>query len=156
MSRMDVLFLMTIFRLYSGWKLSFEPKQKCTQRLSLSACFCWDSRFSLREVDQKFKVAETIGYAVWYLEFLFCHFKVFRLDALDVMMLLQQSCHIVANNRWLLQHWTRTKFMFAWALDWTTTSSINKTLSALFVQTCLILKQYALHCTWYRARRYIF
>ena len=50
--------------------------------LFLCACFCWDSRLSLREMDQKFKFGGTIGYGDSYLEFLFRHFKVFRPHAI--------------------------------------------------------------------------
>ena len=71
---MDVLFLISVFRLYPGLKTSFENK-----KFFLSACFCWDSRLSLREMDQKFKFGGTIGYGDSYLEFLFRRFKVFRL-----------------------------------------------------------------------------
>ena len=78
---MDVLFLMTIFRLYPRLKMSFEHNSD-RKNLFLSACFCCDSRFSLREMDQKFKVGGTIGYGDSYFEFLFRHFKVFRLQAI--------------------------------------------------------------------------
>ena len=77
---MDVLFLMSIFRLYSGLKVSFEHKS-VRKNLFLSACFCCDSRLSLREMDQKHKFGETIGYGNSYLELLFRQFKVFRLHA---------------------------------------------------------------------------
>ena len=76
---MDVLFLMSIFRLYPGFKMSFEHNS-VRQNLFLSACFCWDSRLSLQEVDQKFKFGGTIGYGDSY--FLFRHFKVSRLHAI--------------------------------------------------------------------------
>ena len=52
------------------------------KNLFLSACFCWDSRLSLREMDQKFKFGGTIGYENSYLEILICHFKMFRLHAI--------------------------------------------------------------------------
>ena len=48
---------------------------------SLSASFCWDSRLSLREVDQKYIFGGTIGYGNSYLELLFRHFKLSRLYA---------------------------------------------------------------------------
>ena len=79
--RMDVLFLMSIFRLYPGFKMSFEDIS-FRKNLFLSACFFWDSRLSLREMDQKFKFGGTIGYGDSYLEFIFRHFKVFRLHAI--------------------------------------------------------------------------
>ena len=63
---MDVLFLMSIFRLYPGLKLSFEH-DSVGKNLFLSARFCWDSRLSLREMDQKLKFGGTIGYGNSYL-----------------------------------------------------------------------------------------
>ena len=45
LSRMDVLFLMSIFRLYPGLKVSFEHNS-AGKNLFLSACFCLDSRLS--------------------------------------------------------------------------------------------------------------
>ena len=41
----------------------------------------WDSRLSLREMDQKIKIDGTIGYGDSYMEFLFRQFKMFRLHA---------------------------------------------------------------------------
>ena len=67
--------------MYPGSKNSFE-NDSVRKNLFLSACFCWDSRLSLREMDQKFKFGGTIGYGDSYLEFLFRHFKVFRLQAI--------------------------------------------------------------------------
>ena len=58
--------------------MSFE-NNSVRKNLFLSACFCWDSRLSLREIDQKFEFGGTIGYRDSYLELLFRHFKVFRL-----------------------------------------------------------------------------
>ena len=78
---MDFLFLMSIFRLYPGFKMSLEHNS-VRNNLFLSACFCWESRLSLREMDQKFKFGGTLGYGGSYLEFSFRHFKVFRLHAI--------------------------------------------------------------------------
>ena len=75
---MDVFFLMSIFRLYPGLKVSIEHN-RVRKNLFLSACFSWDCRLSLREKDQKYKVGGTIVYGNSYLEFLFRHFKIFRL-----------------------------------------------------------------------------
>ena len=44
--------------------------------------FLWDSRLSLCEMDQKHKFGGTIGYGNSYLEFVFRHFKKFRLHAI--------------------------------------------------------------------------
>ena len=75
---MVVLILMSILRLNPGLKLSFEHNV-FRKNLFLSACFCWNSRHCLRELDQKSKFGGTIGYGDSYLEFLIRHFKVFRL-----------------------------------------------------------------------------
>ena len=42
----------------------------------------YDSRLSLRKMDQKFKFGGCIGLGNLYLEFLFRHFKVFRLHTI--------------------------------------------------------------------------
>ena len=78
---MDVLFLMSIFRLYPGLKMFFEHNIG-RKILFLSACFCWGSRLPLREMDQKFKFGGTIGYGDSYLDCVFRYSKVFRLHAL--------------------------------------------------------------------------
>ena len=72
---------MSIFRLYPGLKLSFEHNS-VRKNLFLSACFCWDLRLVLREMDQNFNFDGTIGYKNSYLELLFRHFKVFKLHAI--------------------------------------------------------------------------
>ena len=77
---MDVVFLMSIFRLYPELKMSFVHIS-IRKNLFLKACFCWDSGLSLREMDQKLNFGGTIGYGNSYLEFLFRHFKISRLDA---------------------------------------------------------------------------
>ena len=78
---MHIRFLMSIFRLYRGLKMSFEHNSVRTN-LFLGACFCWDSEVSLREMDQNFSFGGTIAYGDSYLEFLFRHFKRFRLHAI--------------------------------------------------------------------------
>ena len=78
---MDVLFLMSIFRFYPGLKLSFEHSS-VRKNLFLSAGFCWDSRLSLRELDQNVIFGGTIGNGNSYLDLLFRHFKMFRLPAI--------------------------------------------------------------------------
>ena len=80
-SRMDVLFLISVFRLYPGIKMTFEHNS-VRKSLFLSACFCWDSRFSLREMDPKFKFGGLIGYGSSYLDSVFRYSKVFRLHAI--------------------------------------------------------------------------
>ena len=77
---MDVFFLMSIFRLYPGLKKSFE-QNSVRKNLFLSACSCWDSRLSLREINQNYIFGGNIGYGNSYLELLFRHFKIIRLHA---------------------------------------------------------------------------
>ena len=78
---MDVLFLKNIFRLYPGLKMSFEHNS-FRKNLFQSACFCWDSRLSLREMDRKLKFGGNIGYGNSYLDSVFRYSKVFRLHAI--------------------------------------------------------------------------
>ena len=61
--------------------MSFELNS-VRKNLFLSASFCWDSRLSLCEMDQKFKFGGNIGYGDSYLEFLFRHLKVITLHAI--------------------------------------------------------------------------
>ena len=78
---MDVLFLISAFQLYPGLKLTFTHNI-VRKNFILSACFCWDSGRSLRDMDQKFKFGGTIGYEDSYLDSVFRYSKVFRLHAL--------------------------------------------------------------------------
>ena len=78
---MDVLFLFSIFRLYPGFKMSFEHNS-VRKNLFLSACFCWHSGLSLRTMDQKFKLSGIIGYGNSSLDSVVRYSKVFRLHAL--------------------------------------------------------------------------
>ena len=72
---------MSILRLYPGLNMSFEHNT-ARKNLFLSACFWWDSRLSLREMEHKFKFGGIIGYDDSYLEFLFLHSEEFRLYAI--------------------------------------------------------------------------
>ena len=71
---MDVLFLISVFRLYPGLKMSFEHNS-VRKNLSLSACFCCDSGISLRGI--KFKFGGLIGYGNSCLESVFRYSKIF-------------------------------------------------------------------------------
>ena len=77
----NVLFLKSIFRLYPRLKMSFEHKIFC-RNLFLNACFCWDSRLFLLEIDQKHKFAGIIGHGARTGSFLAFLFKVFRQHAI--------------------------------------------------------------------------
>ena len=52
------------------------------KNLFLSAAFCWDSRLSLREMDQKYRFGGHIGYGNSYLDSVFRYSNVFRLHAI--------------------------------------------------------------------------
>ena len=78
---MDVFFLISVFRLYPGFEMSFEHNS-VRKNLFLSASFCWDSGLSLREMDQKVKIGGLIGYGYSYLDSVFRYTKVFRLHAI--------------------------------------------------------------------------
>ena len=79
---MDVLFLIIVLRLYLGLKMSVEHNSVRKKKTFLSACFCWDSGLSLREMDQKFEFGALIGYRNSCLDSVFRYSKVFRLLAI--------------------------------------------------------------------------
>ena len=58
--------------------MSFEH-YSVGKNLILGACFCWDSRQSLRGMEKN-KFGGTIGGGDSFLEFLFRHFKLFSLQ----------------------------------------------------------------------------
>ena len=136
---------MSIFRLNSRFKMSFEHNS-VRENQFLSACFCWDSGLSSREMDQKIIFGGNIGYWDWYLEFLFRQFKVFRLHAilLDAAGAVRAHGGKVPDSCYMIRR-GRTKFMFAWSRDWTTLLPLRKTPSASNFQLCQLLKQYVLH-----------
>ena len=78
---MDCLFLVSVFRLYPGLKMTFEHNS-VRKNLFLSACFCWYSILSLQEMDQKFKFGGLSGYGNSYLDSILRYSKVFRLHAI--------------------------------------------------------------------------
>ena len=78
---MDVLFLISVFRLYPGLKMSFKHNS-VRKNLFLSACSFWDSGLSLQQMDQKFKFGGLIGYANYCLDSVFRYPKVFGLHAI--------------------------------------------------------------------------
>ena len=75
---MYVLFQISFFRLYSGFKMSFGHKSFC-RSLFLSAARCWADRVFSIEMDQKVNFDRTIGCVDLYLDFKIHHFEVFRL-----------------------------------------------------------------------------
>ena len=89
-SRRDVFFIMSILRLSSKLKLSFDYKS-ARKNLCLVACFSWNSRLPLSEMDQKFGFGGTIGYSDSCLEFLIPHCKAFRLRHMQYFMILLEQ-----------------------------------------------------------------
>ena len=77
--------------------MSFERNSVC-KNLFLSACFCWDSRRSLRELDQKFKfsgeplVMETRTWSFYFVISKYLDYTQYY------MMLLEQCGHIVVKD----------------------------------------------------------
>ena len=78
---MDVLFLISVSRLYPGIKMTFKHNS-VHKNLFLSACFCWSSSLSLHEMEQKFKFGGLIGYGNSCLDTVVRYSKVFRLQAI--------------------------------------------------------------------------
>ena len=60
--------------------MSFEHNS-VRKNLFLSACFCWDSGLSLRDMDRKIKFGGLIGYGNSCLDSVFPYSKKFRLHA---------------------------------------------------------------------------
>ena len=78
---MDILLLVSIFRYNLGLNLPFRHNI-ARQKLFLSACYIWNDKVSLHEMDQKFPFGGLIGYGSSYLDFMLCYSKVFRLHAI--------------------------------------------------------------------------
>ena len=86
---------MRIFRLHPGLKLSFEHNS-VRKNLFLSASFCWDSRLSLREMDQKIKFGGTLSYGD---SRFCCVISKFLAYTQYYLMLLELCGHIVAKDQ---------------------------------------------------------
>ena len=139
---------MTIFRLYPGLNMSFVYNS-VRKNPFLSACFCWENRLFLQEMDQKIKIGGTIDYGDSYLEFLFRHFKVFRLhvklrDAAGTVRAhigkSHDYCYMIARgpNSCLLGHVSGILFC------------LYVKLFLHYLLSCVeSWKQYDLHCTRY-------
>ena len=135
---MDVLFPISVFRLYPGFKMSIEHTS-VRKNLFLTASFCWDSSLSLSEMDRKFEFGGLIVYGNSYLDSIFRNSKVFRqhailLDAAGAVRAQSGKgpgyCYMIGRglNSCLLGHVTGLLFC-------------RKNLSALHFQLCRFLKQ---------------
>ena len=78
---MDVLFLVNIFRFYSGLENTYTHNT-VRKNLFLSACRVLDNHICLNEMDRKFPYGGLIGYGNSYLDIVFSYSKVFRLHAI--------------------------------------------------------------------------
>ena len=111
---MDVLFLLSVFRLYPKFKMSFEHKSAA--KLFSNACFCGDSRRSLRQMDQNFKFGEPLDMRTRTWSFSCVSSKY--LDYMqNYLTLLEQSGHLVVKGlasltSCLLGHVTGLLFAF--------------------------------------------
>ena len=126
---MEVFFLISVFRLYPGLKLTFEHNS-VRKNFFLNACFCWISGLSLREMDQKIKFGGLIGYGNSHLD------SFSLLQSVQTTRNTASCCWSCASTKWqrtwlLLPNWSRTKFMSAWSRDWTTLLPLRKTNSPL-------------------------
>ena len=148
---MDVLFLMSIFRLNPGLKMSFEHIS-VRKNLFLSACFCQKSRLFYIRCTKNLNLVEPLVMRTRTWSFNFVISKCLEYTQY-YMMLLEQWGHIVAKVDATITRLCPTKFMFAWPHDWTTFLPLSKTPSALDFQLCQLLKQYVLHFTRYLAGR---
>ena len=122
---MDVLFLMSIFRLYPSFEMSFEDNS-VRKSLFLSACFSWDSRiFFTWDGPKKLNLVEplVLGTRTWSFYFAISEY----LDYTQYYMLLLEQCrHIVAKVRY--------RSMIG---RWTNSSSLDHVTGLLF---CLYVK----------------
>ena len=103
-------------------------------------------------MDQKVIFGRTIGYCDSYLEFLFRHFKVFRLHTMLHDAARAVRAHSVKSS---VCCYKIGLFLFALSCDCTTLLLLGKTLFAFNFQIFRLLKQYALHCFRYCTDRYI-
>ena len=78
---MYVLLLVSIFRYYLSLKLP-SRHNSARKKLVSGACFIWNDKVSLREMDQKFSFGGLIGYGSSYLDSILGSSKVFRLPAI--------------------------------------------------------------------------
>ena len=131
---MDVLFLISVFRLYPGFKMSFENNIVC-KNLFLSARFFWDSGVSSRDMDQKFKIVGLIGYGNSYLDSVFRYSKVFRLHAIIHVAAGAVRAHN-GKGPGCCSMIGRGSNVLAFIHDWTTLLPLLKTPSTLRFQLC--------------------
>ena len=129
--------------------MSFEHNS-VRKNLFLSVSFCWESRLSSREMDQKFELRRLIGYENSCLDSVFRYSKLFRLHAIlhDAAEYVRSHnakgrgyCYMIGRgpNSCLLGGATGLLFC------------LYVKLFPLHFELCRFLKQYVFDCTRYRA-----
>ena len=128
--------------------MSFEHNS-VRKNLFLSACFCWYSRFSLHDMDQKIKFGGLIGYGISYLDSVFRYPKVFRLDAIlhDAARAVRSHSGKGPGYFYIIGRGPNSCLL---GPVWTTLLPLRKTLSTLHFQLCRLLKQDVFDCARYR------
>ena len=153
MSRIDKLFLISIFRLYPWLKMPVEHNS--VRNISFpSSCFCADVRLSSREMDQKIKFDGTIAYRDYKLEFFFRPFEAFRLHAIlhDAVEAVQTYSSKGPGYEYKIRPETNSYFPDR-ATRLLFFPRVKLLLPSIF-QLCRFLEQYVLHCTRHWACRY--
>ena len=153
LSKMQVLLPVSIFRFYQTIRMSFTHKSVREKIVFQSACFCWDSRFSLRGMDQNFKFGEPLVIVTRTWSSCFVTSKY--LDYMQYyMMLLEQCGHIVvkvpATVTWLKEDQVHC----FWSPNWITLLPLRRNASTFHFQLCRLLKQTFMPCTRYWASRF--
>ena len=93
---MNVRFLIIVFRLFPGLKMSFEHNS-IRKNLFLKACYCWDFDLSLHKGNENLNLLNSLVMQIltWTL-----HFVTRKcLDYMQYYMMLLEHCgHIVVKD----------------------------------------------------------
>ena len=99
------------------------------KNLFSSASFCWKSGLSLHTMDRENKFGGNIVHGESYLEFIYRHFKVFRLPAKQHDAAGDVRAHSGKNSEYCHMILRRPSSCF---LNWTTPLPLRMTLSSSF------------------------
>ena len=146
---MVVLIIVSVFRLYPGFKKSFEHNSVRKKPLSKWMCLLGSGFFYVRWT----KNINLWNHWLWKLLFGLCT---------SLLQIIQTLCNItrcrwsssITNRRrtWLmLNGWSRSNLLFAWSRDWTIILSLHRNLSTLHFQFNRRLKQNAFVCPRFKA-----
>ena len=142
---MDVLFLLSPCRFYSGINLSVQHKTVC-ENLFLKSCPYWDDRIVLHETEKNLGSGGIVCYGDSYLDFILCYTKRFRLIAVlhEVAEALRPQtgkgcgcyCYKIGQGKNSRSVGPVTGLFFG----------LYVRLFLSFFRFCQTLKQYVLHC----------